>query len=368
MCEDDERPLVSIGMTVYNQEEYVAGAIESILMQQVNFRYEIVISEDCSTDSSREIVIDYAKRYPEVIRLILQEHNVGLYKQSICLKKACRGIYRAQLEGDDYWLTNDKLQKQVDFLQNNPDYIAVSGKIICVNEENIKCSFPYGELTNIYCFEDEYTIEHFQKWLLPSHTGALLYRNIFYMCDSVFLDAYESFDVMGDRKTALLLVSRGRIHILDEVVSARRISFASSSNFTSNLVKVKPYAVICAWMDRLEDMSLTLFNKEISLQNEKRKQWMYSINNFARCPTKTNLSTVIKVYNLSREKRMYINLIIQKFRSKVGAKIKKDGFLKALGGMIGYAWKIMRSLLSSKSILNHSEEAMNVINGQKTKT
>lgn len=360
----EERPLVSIGMTVYNQEKFVARAIESILMQKVNFKYEIVIAEDCSTDRSREIVVEYAKRYPDVIRLILQEHNVGLHEQSICLKKTCRGIYRGHLEGDDFWITDDKLQKQIDFLENNPDYIGVSGQILCVDDNNRKCAFPYGELRSIYCFEGDYTIDHFQRWLLPSHTGALLYRNIFFNCDTEFLDAYESVDVMGDRKTALLLLSKGKVHIIPEVVSVRRISLNSVANFTGNSIKLKPYAKIVNWMCLLEKMAYDLFGMEISLNEEKYKQWIYSIKNLGRFPTKLNLKTVKAVYDLSDEKQRYREAAYALLREKAKKKIKKEGLCKAAFGIFKMGLKTIRKLVKSSSNDKQVKTAMKIIDSK----
>lgn len=362
-----ERPLVSIGMTVYNQEQYVAQAIESILRQRVDFRYEIVIAEDCSTDRSREIVVDYAQRYPEIIRLILQEENVGLHQQSICLKKACRGVYRAQLEGDDFWLTDDRLQKQVDFLEENPDFIAVSGEIICVNDKNRQCAFPYGKLTDIYKFNGEYTIEHFEKWLLPSHTSALLYRNVFYQCDPDFFEAYEAVDVMGDRKTALMLVSQGRIWVMDKLVSARRIDLNSSANFTSNSVKIKPYATLCAWMDRLEEMADDLFGIKIDLQEQKRRQWNYALKNFARSPTKENLRGLRQIFRMSRRKGQFCADVLRGLKVKAKKKIKKEGFLKASCGIVKFPFSAVKKLFRSARRDEGTEQAMKVISSNAVK-
>lgn len=364
---DEERPLLSIGMTVYNQEKYIARAIESILMQRVNFKYEIVIAEDCSTDRSREIVIEYAKRYPEVIRLILQEHNVGLREQSICLKKACRGIYRAHLEGDDYWVAYDKLQKQIDFLETHPDYVGVSGQIYCVDDNNKKCAFPYGALTSIYCFEGDYTIDHFQQWLLPSHTGALLYRNIFYQCGSEFLDAYESYDVMGDRKTALLLLAKGKVYVMPEEVSIRRISLNSAANFTGNSIKMKPYAKIVKWMIILEEMASELFGLTISLKEEKYKQWIYSLKNLGRFPTKLNLKTVKAVYNLSKEKRRYRKAAMDLLKGKAKRKIGNEGLLKAGWGIVKMGLKTVKKLFKSGRDSEQEKVAMKIFDSQSIK-
>lgn len=361
----EKRPMVSIGMTVYNQEKYVAHAIESILMQRVDFDIEIVIAEDCSTDRSREIVIEYAERYPQVIRTILQEHNVGLKQQSICLKKACRGKYRAQLEGDDYWIDPFKLKKQVDFLENNPDFVAVSGRIKCVDPNDRNCKFPYGELTNIYFFDGEYTAKDFEKWLLPSHTGALLYRNVYYNCDQERFERYEAVDVMGDRKTALMLLGHGRMMVLPDTVSVRRIDLGSAANFTSNSVKIKPYATICTWMDRLEVMADDMYGISIDMKLEKRKQWIYALKNFARFPNRDNLAGIKAIYRMSREKHVLVSLANAGLREKMKKKIKKEGFFHALGGMVKFCFKSLGKITKSRKTDRKASER--VISGDAQK-
>lgn len=114
-------PLVSVKMITYNHAPYIAQAIEGVLNQKVNFQVEIVIGEDCSTDGTREIVFEYQKKYPDVIRVITSEQNVGTKKNGYRTTKACRGKYIAFCEGDDYWHNPDKLQKQVDYMENNPE-------------------------------------------------------------------------------------------------------------------------------------------------------------------------------------------------------------------------------------------------------
>lgn len=117
-----QNPLVSIHCLAYNHKDYIAQAIEGFLMQKTKFRFEIVIAEDCSTDGTREIVFDYAKKYPNLIRVVTSEENVGMTQNSYRSLITLRGKYVAYCEGDDYWIDPLKLQKQVDFLEANPDY------------------------------------------------------------------------------------------------------------------------------------------------------------------------------------------------------------------------------------------------------
>ena len=118
-------PLVSVHIITYNHRPYIAQAIEGALQQQTSFPLEIVIGEDCSTDGTRQIVFDYQRQYPQAIRVITSEHNVGVHPNALRAYNACRGKYVAFCDGDDYWHDPHKLQRQVDFLETHPGYSLV---------------------------------------------------------------------------------------------------------------------------------------------------------------------------------------------------------------------------------------------------
>lgn len=114
-------PKVSVRMVAYNHERFIGEAIDSVLRQKVDFPYEIVIGEDCSTDNTRGILEEYRRRHPGIIRLLLNEKNRGSRCTTYRAREACRGKYIAFLDGDDYWTSPDKLQRQADLLDRNPD-------------------------------------------------------------------------------------------------------------------------------------------------------------------------------------------------------------------------------------------------------
>lgn len=111
-------------MVTYNHEPFIAQAIESVLMQETDFEYEIIIGEDCSTDATKEIVKKYAAKHPKQIRALLRERNLGGFGRHNFIRtlEECAGEHIALLEGDDHWTSPYKLQKQVDFLDANPDF------------------------------------------------------------------------------------------------------------------------------------------------------------------------------------------------------------------------------------------------------
>jgi glycosyltransferase involved in cell wall biosynthesis len=114
-------PKVSVCMITYNHARFIAQALDSALAQRTTFPCEIVVGDDCSTDGTREIVVDYQRRHPDRIRTVLPKRNVGVAANAASTFRACRGEYIALLEGDDYWTDPDKTQLQADLLDRHPD-------------------------------------------------------------------------------------------------------------------------------------------------------------------------------------------------------------------------------------------------------
>lgn len=137
-------PLVSICVQTYNHEKFIGKCLDSILMQETTFPFEILLGEDESIDSTRKICTEYAVNYPNKIRLFLHSRKntiyinggaTGRFNINYNLKKS-NGKYIAMLEGDDYWTDPYKLQKQVDFLESNPEYVACYGGCKHVDEND----------------------------------------------------------------------------------------------------------------------------------------------------------------------------------------------------------------------------------------
>lgn len=112
---------LSVFVVTYNQEQYIRQCLDSIISQQVNFDYEVVIGEDCSTDNTPTICDEYAAKYPQ-IKVYHHATNKGLLGNWEFVMNKCQGEYIALLEGDDYWIDPNKLQRQVDWLDAHPDY------------------------------------------------------------------------------------------------------------------------------------------------------------------------------------------------------------------------------------------------------
>lgn len=144
----DIAPKVSVSIITYNHVNYIAQAIESVLKQQVDFTYEIIIGDDYSTDGTQKILQHYQKKYPDIIQLVLHPkryEGVPGRLNNITNLYSCRGQYVALLDGDDYWISENKLQTQVDFLDQNPDYTLAFHEIKVVSEEHESDTFYSSE-------------------------------------------------------------------------------------------------------------------------------------------------------------------------------------------------------------------------------
>ncbi|MDH7480533.1 MAG: glycosyltransferase [Armatimonadota bacterium] len=114
---------LSVLMITYNHAKYIRKAIDSVLSQETNFDFEIVVGDDCSTDGTREIINEYIQRYPNKMVAPCAERNIGANRNFTRSLVICRGQYIALLDGDDYWTSPRKLQTQVDYLDSHPEYI-----------------------------------------------------------------------------------------------------------------------------------------------------------------------------------------------------------------------------------------------------
>jgi glycosyltransferase involved in cell wall biosynthesis len=135
---------VSVLMLTYNQERYINEAIRSVMLQETNFPFELVIGNDASTDCTGTICADWQKKYPEQIVLFNRKKNLGLQQNFIQTYAQCRGQYIAICEGDDFWTDKRKLQIQVDFLDTHPDYSTCFHRVINYYEDRGTKSLSNG--------------------------------------------------------------------------------------------------------------------------------------------------------------------------------------------------------------------------------
>jgi len=140
-------PLASIVVITYNQEQSLPVTLDSLLAQKASFPFEIVVGDDCSKDGTRDVLADYARRFPEVIRPIYNEKNLGILGNYVSTLRQCRGKYISGCAGDDSWSDPEKLQLEVDIMENDPEiglvYTDVYMDSVATGEQYVrKCKDP----------------------------------------------------------------------------------------------------------------------------------------------------------------------------------------------------------------------------------
>ncbi len=205
-----ENPTVSIAMLTYNHEDYIKKAVESVLIQKTNFSIQLVIAEDCSTDRTREIVLNYQKKNPKKIKLILQHKNVGAAVNNQDLFANLDGNYIAALEGDDYWIDPLKLQKQVDFMEENPEFSVIFHQVQILEDNVLGKIYPKENEVNTVTTIEDLSVYNY----IP--TLSVLYKNPHNYPD------YFIHSPMGDYPLHLYNAEKGKIKFIPEVMGIYR--------------------------------------------------------------------------------------------------------------------------------------------------
>lgn len=141
--------LVSVLIITYNQEKYIKETLDSVINQKHDYSYEIIIGEDCSTDGTRFIINDYALKYPEIIKPIFNVNNLGLIRNYYNTLDHCKGKYIMVCGGDDCWC-DGKVQQQITYLENHPDYDFLYGKVEGMDSDGNPRKINWGsEISNL---------------------------------------------------------------------------------------------------------------------------------------------------------------------------------------------------------------------------
>ena len=300
-------PMVSIAMLTYNHESFIEQAIKSVISQDTIFSYQLIIGEDCSNDNTREIVLKYANLYPDRIIVILQDFNVGIKTNALSVRKYLKGKYIATLEGDDYWIDNNKLQKQVEFLEQHQEYIAVSCNHMDVNEEGKEIvGLKKISLTSGYAYVDIYTLHEAQAFYLSGQTATLVYRNIFKILNDNQIAIYDSCDVIGDKKLNLVLACLGNVFRFKECMSAYRHHDKAWTNkkFIGGMAF---YGYVS--LKKLEQLISDMFQIELDFTNGKLRVWYGTVFELIKNFNKENVCAVKYIFNEGDKLKKILYLI-----------------------------------------------------------
>ena len=209
------KPLVSVIMITYGHEKYIEEAIRGVFLQKTNFPFELIISNDKSPDSTDEIVKNIIKYAPENISVKYIQHpeNIGMLPNFISTLKIATGKYIAVCEGDDYWTDENKLQKQIDFLEKNEDFTLTFHNVFIRNGETLRADLDYEKRLSS---KNVYTINDLSKGNFI-HTLSVVFRNMKIEFPEWY---YTSF--LGDYPIWLWLSKKGKIKYFPEKMGVYR--------------------------------------------------------------------------------------------------------------------------------------------------
>ena len=265
-----ENILVSIHCTTYNHEKYIADAIDSFLDQQTNFKYEILIHDDASTDKTADIIRAYEKKYPNLIKPIYQTENqyskAGISVDKINIDRAL-GKYIAICEGDDYWIDKYKLQKQIDYMESHPECSLCVHAGYVVSAANKKKQSVNRPNKGDKSFTVEEVIEGGGELFL---TNSMLFQKEFGHIRPSFLQNAP----VGDYPLAINLSLEGKVHYIDEYMSAYRVGNSESwtGKIISNTEKIAShFQEISIMLDELNEYTNYQYNDAIHRTKENNQ-------------------------------------------------------------------------------------------------
>ena len=266
-----KEPILTVIMSCYNQAKYIRQAIDSVLMQKTNFPFKLVITDDYSTkDNSREIIKEYASRYPDRIEALLNEKNVRYLANILRVKSNMHTEYFTLLDADDYWMDENYLQDAVGFLKNHRDYSVYARNVLQCEITGEKS--PYLEKEQAkrdFIFEDYVNGDI----PIPQTTGAV-FRNVVYrdgvpriVSEAVGTIHERSFE--GDVDRFVMHLAKGKAHYDSRVSGVYRILptgiWQKLSASEKHLIQALCYADYFAYLERNRSFFVNASYNELSL-------------------------------------------------------------------------------------------------------
>lgn len=265
MMNDSKSPLVTIQCMAYNHEPYIRQCLAGFVMQRTNFRFEAIVHDDASTDGTAAIIKEFAEKYPEIIKPIFEKEN--LYSKGdgsilqVMEENSC-GKYVAICEGDDYWIDPLKLQKQVDFLEQNLHFSLVYTDYIVENEKGERLLVRKPDFISGKCTERLLQGEN------PIATLTVMYRQE-YMTDYIEFLRNIPFRLLFDDKVRWIWHStKGMIGFINEKTSVRRV-LRESASFSDNFFG-KPLK-LCRNIEAFDLYANQYFNVGVPEQRIKKE-------------------------------------------------------------------------------------------------
>lgn len=336
---ENQRKLTII-MPTYNRESYIREALDSVLMQETNYPYEIVIADDCSTDSSLIIAQEYQTKHPQIIRILPSQTNQKLYKNILRAYADLKTDYFCVLDPDDFWTDKHKIQKALDFLESHRDYTMYCANTLLKDENN---TMGGGQL---YIATDKknmsYDFSHFLKGkgFIFGHTSSSIFRNIF---TPTFLEKMANFEpptkeasFRGDSFRNICALQKGKGYFQNEVDSVYRLTttgiWTSNSPLKQNIMNCNFHKDMWLFFDKayseLLQRAYILYHRSIISQtqmllNELNLEPIYQLQETSQILESSKCDIQTRLLKKAKLKyRIYFKLY-----HKIGKKLAKKGLL-----------------------------------------
>ena len=302
--------MVSIIVASYNQERYIEETLRSLVGQDTRYRYEILVGDDASTDATPRIINELAQEYPDKIIPVLREKNLGATKNGYDLLMRSRGKYLAGCDGDDCWCDDTRLQRQVDFLEENPQYAGICGRVKLIDDDgNLLPMDTMGKSSFFHCEKEEFTLKDFEKWLMPGHNSAMMQRMDMERIRKS-RDLLLAHPIVGDRTGLLYCLFQGPIRCTNDVVSCYRIvgneQHFMAQYFTKNLRDQD-----VALMNIIEKFARERENIILDLEPIKKERFIAAVCVWLRAMNKKNWCVIKNIILESKNMIVYILLFLK---------------------------------------------------------
>ncbi len=270
-----KEPKVSVLVPCYNEEKFIGHTLESILSQKLDYGYEIIVGDDCSKDGTAEVIREYARKNPEVIIPVIRDANLGMTGNGLDLIKRARGEYIAFVEGDDYWIDDNKLKKQCDFLDSHPDYAACFGFCIIVDENDVR----HEDLEKYSGFlkrSGDYSAADFEDYLLPGQTATSMYRRANYddMLNKLLMSGFDMSKFI-DRHLVLMMMASGKLYNSGETTAAYRYVMNKTSESWSSKNDYYAFTTLMNYLGGLKELENMATNLGMKIDFDKRRKYEY---------------------------------------------------------------------------------------------
>lgn len=278
--------IVSICCITYNHDKFIRECLEGFVMQKTNFNFEVLIHDDASIDNTVSIIREYEKKYPEIIKPIYQRENQ--YSKGVSISATynfprAKGKYIAMCEGDDYWIDPLKLQKQVDFLETDEEYVLCFHKVnILKTDGTIVKDFITRVPEN---YETQETLGRFGNYI---HTPSVVFRNNIKEFPAEFKQS-----PIGDYFLYMLLAQYGKLKYIEENMAVYREGigvWSNKSEYFRNFNTAYTHALLISsnffdnsisslLLNRI-NIFLKTYEKQLLLEDLKKLNTCTSVNNY----------------------------------------------------------------------------------------